>query len=156
MSPLLYDNPRLYVFLATPRLGIRCADGPESTAYLTDDNKGYLQPGFTATCSGCGPAAGITKAHLAVLKFARDAVADPTGEFVPQKYGLACYQACVLVVFAMICWVLKRFLAVGLCALNMICVIGVVRLTSRIDFVEPWRGLGTSGTNMCVPTGRRF
>lgn len=94
MSPLLYDTPRLYV-LAFPTLPSRADVSPP--AYLTHDNKGYLQPGFTATCSGCGRA-GITKDHLAVLKFARDAVADPNGGFRPEKYGMACYQACVLVV----------------------------------------------------------
>lgn len=62
------------------------------TAYLADGGKGYLQAEFTAQCTNCR--ATISNEHLAVLKFARDAVVNPQDER-NAKYGLACYQACV-------------------------------------------------------------
>ena len=55
-----------------------------SLAFLTPEGTGYSQHQFSAGCPSCKFT--ITRENLAVLKFARDAVLDPSSLADVQKY----------------------------------------------------------------------
>ena len=58
-------------------------------AYLTKEKTGYAERMFAHTCEHCSFA--IDRSKLAVAKFARDFVMDPTNTRDVEKYGDAIY-----------------------------------------------------------------
>ena len=63
--------------------------GEPSPAYLTEERSGYAERMFSHTCKHCSFS--IDRSKLAVAKFARDFVMDPTNSRDAEKYGNATY-----------------------------------------------------------------
>ena len=62
---------------------------PSTLAYLTEGKTGYAERMFTHTCKHCSFL--IDRNKLAVAKFARDIVMDPTNTRDAERYGNAVY-----------------------------------------------------------------
>lgn len=82
-------NVQLFVREFTFRYSPPCRPISLSLAYLTEGQSGYAERMFTHTCKHCSFS--IDRSKLAIAKFVRDLVMDPTNTRDAEKYGNAIY-----------------------------------------------------------------
>ena len=82
-------NVQLFVRESTFSYSYIHRQTPLPLVYLTEEHSGYAERMFTYTCEHCSFP--VDRSKLAVAKFARDFVMDPTNTRDVEKYGSGVY-----------------------------------------------------------------